>query len=119
MSNICVVGVYVNDLAAAKQFYCDVLGFEVEQEFGDCIVQLKNNGVPFILQKIENGYPENTTHVLNISVGNLMDRMKELRGKGVEFLHSEPQACPVGIYAGLKDPEGNLLELLEFQGAPQ
>ncbi len=117
MSNVCVVGVYVKDLAAAKRFYCDTLGFEVEHEFGDCIVQLKNQGLPFILQKIEAGYPERASHVLNVTVDDLKKSMKRLAGKGIQFLHSEPQPCPVGVYAGLKDPEGNLLELLEFQTA--
>lgn len=115
MSSVCVVGVYVRDLAAAKRFYCDTLGFEVEHEFGDCIVQLKNQGVPFILQKIEAGYPERASHVLNVKVDDLRRSMHELTGKGVRFLHRDPQPCPVGVYAGLKDPEGNLLELLEFQ----
>jgi lactoylglutathione lyase len=118
MSNLCVVGVYVRDLAAATRFYRDVLGFEVEREFGDCIVQLKNNGVPFVLQKIEAGYPEKPSHALNVAVDNLQEKMQELKRKGVVLLHSDAQPCPVGVYAGLKDPEGSLLELLEFQAEP-
>lgn len=91
---------------------------EVEREFGNCIVQLKNNGVPFVLQKIESGYPGKASHVLNVSVDNLKKKMQEFGEKGITLLHSEPQPCPVGVYAGFKDPEGNLLELLEFQGKP-
>lgn len=114
MANVCVVGVYVQDLRAAKAFYCDVLGFEVEREFGDCIVQLRNGEFPFILQQIEAGYPERGGHVLNIKVEDLEQSMTAMKRQGVTFLHDAPQPCPVGRYAGFCDMEGNLLELLEF-----
>ncbi len=94
MSNVCVVGIYVRDLAAATRFYCDVLGFEVEREFGDCIVQLKNHGVPFVLQKIEAGYPEKTSHVLNVTVDNLKRTMQELERKGITFFTFRAPALP-------------------------
>lgn len=53
--------------------------------------------------------------MINIKVENLEKAMNDLRNKGVEFIHTSPQPCPVGVFAAIKDPFGNVMELLEFQ----
>ncbi|MHC4942165.1 MAG: VOC family protein [Planctomycetota bacterium] len=114
MPNLCVVTVYVSDLQAARQFYCDRLGFEVEGEFGDCILQLKNEGVALILEKSEGDYPGESRIVIATQTDDLKKEMERLRNEGVSFIHDTPQSFPEGIFAACKDSSGNLLELIEF-----
>jgi lactoylglutathione lyase len=115
MTRICVIGIYVHDLQEARAFYCDKLGFEVAREYGDCILQLKNEGVTFVIEKIEGDFPDEPCVVIATPTGNLVEEMERLRGLGVTFIHDTPQPFPEGIYAAYRDPSGNLLELLEFQ----
>ena len=115
MSRICVIGVYVHDIQAAKEFYRDRLGFEVAREYGDCILQLKNEGVPFIIEEIEGNYPDRPCIVVATQTNDLTKEMERLRSLGVTFIHETPQPFPEGVYAAYRDPSGNLLELIEFK----
>ena len=114
MPRICVIGVYVHDIQEAREFYCDKLGFEIAREYGDCILQLKNEGVALIIEKIEGDYPDGPCTVIGTQTDNLTKEMERLRGLGVTFIHDTPQLFPEGVYAAYRDPGGNLLELIEF-----
>ena len=118
MSQICVVGIYVPDLKKAVAFYRDVLGFEVEKEYGDSIVSLKNGDLPLILEqsdeaevKTENGV---SGVVLAISTTDIDKTLQDLIRMGVEVLTDEPMDCPPGKFIRFKDPFGNTLEYLQF-----
>ena len=114
MAKICVVGVYVHDIQQAKEFYCDKLGFEIAREYGDCILQLKNEGVTFIIEKIEGDFPSEPCITMAVPTNDLAKEMERLRGLGVTFIHDTPQQFPEGIFAACQDADGNLLELIEF-----
>jgi len=115
MAKICVVGVYVHDIQQAKEFYCDKLGFEIAREYGDCILQLKNEGVTFIIEKIEGDFPSEPCITMAVPTNDLAKEMERLRGLGVTFIHDTPQQFPEGIFAACQDADGNLLELIEFR----
>jgi len=38
-----------------------------------------------------------------------------LKRQGVAILHDQPEPCPVGVYAAVRDPAGNVLELIEYK----
>lgn len=115
MAEICVVGVYVRDIQQAREFYCDKLGFEITKEYGDCILQLKNEGVTFIIEKIEGNFPSGPCMTIGVPTNDLGKEMERLRKSGVTFIHDTPQQFPEGIFAACQDAEGNLVELIEFR----
>ena len=115
MNQICVVGVYVRDIKAAREFYCDKLGFEVAAEYGDCILQLKNEGVVFVVEEIQGDFPEEPCIVISTPTEDIEKEMGRLRELDVTFIHDEPQPFPEGVYIAYRDSSGNLLELIEFR----
>ncbi len=119
MTNFSVIGIYVDDIDRAKEFYCDSLGFVVENTYDDgCIIQLKSEGPTITLEKVDKPanpvYPGGSQVVLCVATDNIEKRSKELKAKGVNFLSDTPQPFAAGRFMAMKDPAGNTLELLEF-----
>lgn len=119
MASFCVIGIYVDDMDKAVEFYCEMLGFKEAERYADgCIVRLENQGPPVILEKVENGrrveYPGFSQVVLGIETDNIKQTSEQLRAKGIELLHDEPQAFVAGLMMAMRDPSGNVLELLQF-----
>lgn len=122
MPRVCVIQINVTDMDEAIDFYSNKLGFEVSsRDHYPAIVKLANESVPIILYQVENktnfDYPNSTQTLVNIETDDLLRRLDELKRAGVEVLHEIPENCPVGIYAGIKDPSGNVLELVEYRRA--
>lgn len=82
------------------------------------IAQLEGAGITLILNKVDHPamgeYPNRSQVILNFQTDDLSASMKTLTKKGVEFIHSSPQECPVGVYAAFKDQSGNVHEMVEF-----
>ncbi|MGD9001875.1 MAG: VOC family protein [Anaerolineae bacterium] len=115
MAQVCVVGVYVRDLQAAREFYCSKLGFEIAAEYGDCILELENQGVTFVIEEIEGDFPREPCVAIGIRTDDVGGDMERLGDLGVTFIHDTPQRFPEGVFAACQDPDGNLLEMLEFR----
>jgi catechol 2,3-dioxygenase-like lactoylglutathione lyase family enzyme len=115
MAEICVVGVYVRDLPEAREFYCEKLGFEIVREYGDCILQLKSNGITFVVEEIQGDFPDQPCVTIGVRADNLDWEMERLSDLGVTFFQETPEPFPAGVFAACEDPEGNLIELLEFR----
>jgi hypothetical protein len=60
-------------------------------------------------------YLRDSQILFNVETDNLEGAMGRLREQGIEVLHETPEPCPVGIYAGVRDPSGNVLELIEYR----
>ncbi|MDH4212344.1 MAG: VOC family protein [Candidatus Thorarchaeota archaeon] len=119
MTSVCVIGIYVDDMDKAVEFYCEKLGFKEAQRYNDgCIVRLENDGPPLILEKVEKQnkieYPGKSQIVLGIETDNIEKAVREMRNKGIEFLYDSPQAFVAGFSMAMRDPSGNVLELLQF-----
>ena len=114
MAEVCVIGVYVRDLQKARAFYCDKLGFEVVRQYGDCILQLKGNGITFVVEEIQGDFPEQPCITIGVRADDVAEEMARLNGQGVTFFQDTPQPFPAGLFAACEDPDGNLIELLEF-----
>jgi catechol 2,3-dioxygenase-like lactoylglutathione lyase family enzyme len=114
-------GFSVNDLDAAKKFYGETLGVEVET-------------VPAgLMLKIGQGilvYPKGEAHVpatytmLNFRVDNIEKAVADLVAKGVVFEHYKGMTDEKGIARGIahkqgpdiawfKDPAGNIVSVLQ------
>jgi predicted enzyme related to lactoylglutathione lyase len=102
-------------LQKARQFECDPLGFEVAAEYGECILQLESEGVTFVIEEIEGDFPSEPCVAIGIRTRDLEGDMGRLSDLGVTFIHDTPQPFPEGVFAACQDPEGNLLEMLEFR----
>jgi glyoxylase I family protein len=120
MYQICVNQINIHDMDKAIEFYCHKMGFKLsEDSFLPQIAQLEGAGITLILNKVDqlslSDYPRSSQILLNFQTENLLNSMKELKSKGVEFIHSEPQECPVGVFAAFKDQSGNVHEMVEFR----
>ena len=114
-------GFSVNDLDAAKKFYGEALGVEVETVPAGLMLKIG----PGILV-----YPKGESHVpatytmLNFRVDDINSAVAELEGKGVVFEHYKGMTDERGIARGIahkqgpdiawfKDPAGNIISVLQ------
>jgi lactoylglutathione lyase len=120
MPRICVIQINVTDMDRAVDFYSNKLGFRVaSREHYPQIVKLEHEAVPLLLYKVDReartDYPDGAQTLINLETDDLRRDLERLRGEGVEVIQDAPVDCPVGIYAGIRDPFGNVLELVEYQ----
>jgi lactoylglutathione lyase len=118
---ICVVQVNVTDMDQAIDFYTGVLGFVVKSRASyPFAVVLDQDAFTFLLAKCDRSttveYPHVAQTLINIETADLAAALDDLKAKGVDLIHSEPQPCPPGLYAAFRDPFGNVLELLQYTG---
>ncbi len=119
MKSFAVIGIYVDDIDKAKEFYCDTLGFEIENIYEDgCILQMKSEGPTIIVEKAERPshavYPGGSQVVLCIATDDIEKTLRKFRREGVNFIHDEPQPFVAGQFMAMRDPAGNVLELIQF-----
>ncbi|MBP9709093.1 MAG: VOC family protein [Oligoflexales bacterium] len=120
MYKVCVNQINVHNIDEAIIFYTEKLGFEItSKEMYPHIVPLKNDGIYLLLSQGEKpttiDYPKQAQSLINFQTDSLSTTMETLKDRGVEFLHAEPQQCPVGVFAAFRDPSGNVHEFVEFQ----
>jgi len=117
MHPVCVQTLYVPNLHAAEEFYTNALGYEVEERYGDSIVQLKTEGVVLIIQELETNQavPPAPATVLAFRSDDIRESMRKVVAAGGRLLHDEPQSCPVGVYVSFKDRAGIIHEILQFR----
>ncbi len=112
----------VDDLAKAKKFYSETLGFEVTEEHGMLMLKIAG-GNPVLVYPKENHEPATHT-ILNIPVGNVDKAVDQLTRRGVRFeRYDEPdyKTDAKGIARGqgmpaigwFKDPAGNIISVIE------
>lgn len=115
-------GFSVNDIQKAKEFYSQVLGLEVSESNGMLTLHIVG-GAEILIYPKPNHTPATFT-ILNFSVENLEDTIKELKNKGVVFEHYDGLTDDSGIARGIsqkmgpdvawfKDPAGNILSVLQ------
>ncbi|MEW5916273.1 MAG: VOC family protein [Gemmatimonadota bacterium] len=118
MPNIAAVSIYVDDMEKAIAFYSNILGFAVKDRPVPFITELAHDGVALILCQAErptrNDYPNASSVVIGIATDNVAARAQELSRKKVDVITSTPQDFPGGKFIALRDPAGNVVELLEF-----
>lgn len=108
----------VHDLLVARDFYVDVLGLDLVEEYEDSLKLKSGAHNVFVFQgtmeatSYEHGYNSNSSLVLTVS--NLDEKITELKSMGVVFVHEFPNENRWGRYAAFKDPSGIVNELMEF-----
>ena len=116
-------GFSVNDLAAARTFYGQTLGLQVEENAQGGL-QLKVAGPSGIFIYSKDDHVPATYTILNFLVADIDSAVDELAGKGVKFEKYEGITDAKGIARGssvgqgpdiawFKDPAGNFLSVLK------
>lgn len=115
----------VRDIARATAFYRDVLGADVEREYGgtSCVLSLMGTwlllvtGGPPTDDKPTISFappadPDRVSHSMTFRVTDCRGTHALLRGRGATFLTS-PVESEWEIRAFFRDPDGHLLEISE------
>lgn len=113
-------GFAVNDLDAARAFYADVLGVDVESA-GDGLLTLNLAGGTSVLVYPKPDFVPATYTILNFPVADVETAVDELTRKGVAFLKYDGfdqddkgiarSAGPT--IAWFTDPAGNIMSVLD------
>lgn len=115
-------GFSVNNIEAAKKFYGQTLGLELQD--GPMGLQLKiAGGNPIFVYQKDDHAPATFT-ILNFPVDNIDEAVDKLASKGVAFEQYENMTDDRGIARGIaanrgpdiawfKDPAGNTLSVLQ------
>jgi predicted enzyme related to lactoylglutathione lyase len=118
LSDLAYTIVYVNDMDKCTAFYRDVLGLPVDY-VAKGWTQFKTNGAALVLHP-RTGGPEaangNSVHMA-FRVENLESVYRQLAEQSVKFL-APPATASFGKHATLCDPEGNLIDLIEWASPP-
>jgi predicted enzyme related to lactoylglutathione lyase len=115
-------GFSVNDLAAAKAFYGQTLGLEVEEIPAGLTLKIAGSNGTLIYLK-DNHVPATFT-ILNFPVADIDHAVDELTKRGVTFEQYEHLTDERGIARGIasgqgpdiawfQDPAGNILSVLQ------
>ncbi len=115
----------VEDLDRAKAFYHDVLGADLQREYGGTACVLRFLGSWLLL--VTGGEPtddkpdvtmeppvdlDRVSHAMTIRVPDCQAAYQTLRERGAIFLTS-PVASPREVRAFFRDPDGHLFEISE------
>jgi predicted enzyme related to lactoylglutathione lyase len=104
------IEIFVKDPLRSKDFYIDVLGFELEEMQGDSIVWLKMKDRPVLLRPGGNSNPAEAYQKANIAMVIYTDDVKGTLdtyiSRGLN-IRGDDTGCPV-----FTDPDGNWLQLV-------
>ncbi|HEX8939903.1 MAG TPA: VOC family protein [Candidatus Limnocylindrales bacterium] len=112
------------DMARARRFYEDVLGFEPSAELPGGVMYGAGEGSRFLVFP-SSGKPSGDHTQVGITVDDLPTTVRELESRGVTFEDYDfPQfdrathvaTFPANRSAWFKDTEGNLLGIVQFVG---
>lgn len=116
----------VTDIAAAKAFYIDTLGFTANEPFGPKgpFELINNDGPKLMVFKVSKSvpfdYPDQTGTGLVFFTDDLTAAIAEWTAKGVEFIkmdwaddESGVGETPFGSVIAFRDPFGNVHELMQ------
>lgn len=111
-------GFSVDDIPAARAFYADVLGLEVDEDNGMLLLRIRDGQPILVYPKGEAHRPASFT-ILNFPVENVEAAVRELADRGVEFERYDG-VDELGIMreggpliAWFTDPAGNILSVIE------
>lgn len=109
--------VFVTDLDEAQRFYGEILGFPLKRAT-DSMLVFEHADADLVAFACEHpagfdDYSSAARSAFVFRVASLERSMRELRDRGVRFLHEVPAEGPLGRYAAFVDPCGNVHELCE------
>jgi catechol 2,3-dioxygenase-like lactoylglutathione lyase family enzyme len=114
-------GFSTNDIQKTKEFYGNVLGLRVAEEYGMLRLHLATGADVLVYPKDD--HTPATYTILNFPVDDIEQAVDELTSKGVAFEHYNNMTDEKGIARGrsqnrgpdiawFKDPAGNILSVI-------
>ena len=110
------------DIEGLRRYYEDVLGFTVREETPAGIFYEAGHGTYFAVTR-QTGKASGAHTQLGFRVTNIERVVAELKARGAVFEEYQTPATvngiasvPVGRAAWLRDPDGNLIGMVEFSG---
>jgi predicted enzyme related to lactoylglutathione lyase len=102
---------YTSDIEGMKRYYSEAVGLEIRNQ-SPAFVQFAggSDGASFALLAVRAGQPHETE--LCFEAPQVDESFRALQSRGVVFL-DEPRTQSFGRVVHLRDPEGNLLSLLQ------
>ncbi len=114
-----VTSVWSEDLNRLLPFYRDVVGLPVGMEAPGFVIMGDPNAPALALgthSEVHGRNAEPARHIVGLEVDDVDAEYARLKAAGVEFIEP-PTASGDGVrIATFRDPEGNLLQLLQFSG---
>jgi catechol 2,3-dioxygenase-like lactoylglutathione lyase family enzyme len=111
----------VKDIAVARKFYENTLGFKKVDDEGDELVAYETGPTRFIVYQSDYAGTNKATAMTWVVGDDLEDTVEELKSKGVEFEHYDMLGLHLegDIHVGddmkvawFKDPDGNILNIV-------
>lgn len=116
MPRLSFTTILVHNMDLALEFYVKVLGFEIirkDHRYPEFVL-LQQDTHPIALHHVKDLTPTESRVILGIEVDNLEFWLSELSKQNVKMVHKTPQKFFGGLYAGIYDPTGNMLELIQW-----
>ncbi|HEU4839380.1 MAG TPA: VOC family protein [Micavibrio sp.] len=119
--NATVANLAVRDIAAARKFYEDTLGFEIADQEGEDVCAYESGSSRFLIYQSDYAGTNKATAMTWVVGDNVEKVTEELKEKGVKFeRYDMPDLKRKGdIYmndhmqvAWFKDPDGNILNIV-------
>ena len=116
--------VFVNELAAAKKFYSEILGLAIKadgSEYGYCV--FKAGATDLVVETVASDAPEEDRILvgrftgLSFTVQDAAAKHQQLSACGVPFTGLPEKQQWGGILATLQDPSGNQLQIVQHPTA--
>jgi predicted enzyme related to lactoylglutathione lyase len=115
IKGLCAASVWSADLNNLLPFYRDVLGLKVVIESPRFVVLGEADGPSLGLgshSEVRGRNADPARHMIGLATDDLAGDWKRLKAAGVEFVEAPTDYDTVSI-ATLKDPEGNLIQLVQ------
>jgi catechol 2,3-dioxygenase-like lactoylglutathione lyase family enzyme len=116
----------IDDVPAAVHFYTKILRFTVEHDASPAFASVSRDGVRLLLsgegssgkRPLADGRRQEPGgwNRIHLTVANLEEEVKRLRGAGVPFRTSEIVSGPGGAQVIVDDPSGNPIEIFQPRG---
>ena len=112
------VRVFTTKLAEARRFYADTLGLP-EVLANETIAMFDTGQAKLIVEYVDPGDPEAAGLVarftaFSFTVTNMEATLNDLRKHGIEWLGIAERQTWGGLLSHFKDPDGNILTLVEY-----
>ena len=118
MPSLSALTFLVPDLDAAQKFYCGLLGFGIEAHYGPELIKLKHDGCAILLNKCERpsrpDYPRAAQVAVGFAVADVDAELKRLHAAQADLVFDSAQEFPAGRFIAVRDPAGNVVELLQY-----
>ena len=109
--------IWSEDLKRLLPFYRDLLGFPVAIDTPGFVVLGQDDSPPTLAlgthSEVHGANPDPARHMVGLTSDDIMADWRRLRDAGVAFIEDPKDYGNVWV-ATFKDPDGNLLQLLQF-----